>query len=347
MRFITLAAAAALFALQGLADDLVVREVNSGVIESAAATFLTFQCPGGVDTTPVAINVHGVVTGTCGGRGFIRDLEGHFILFNVANLDTFPAGINSHGDVAGYYNIPVPDGRPIPQGFVRFDSGEIKTWDVGAPNIPTFVNGINSQGVIVGAYITETSRPVGFVRNPDGTFQGYGPPFLFNTNIYAINEANQIAGASYDGNDKPHAFFGANGVITPIPGSLFPDLPFPGSIPTGINASGEMAGIAFGFLPDLIAQVFFGTPQMVTLSSPLVPLQSIQARTRSFFGGGLDTQGAIALQNLFRSPSGDVTNIELGACGDPFAQGLTDRGIVVGSCRMAGASFGFLWKKRQ
>lgn len=193
MRFITLAAAAALFAFQ-----------------ATAATFFTFQVPGCQGTQANAINDKGVVVGTCGGKGFIRDERGRFTTFAVVGaIGTGATAINNHGEVTGTYAVEVPDFGIVSQGFVRSPQGVVTTFSSSlTPGIgtSTFPTSINDSGQIVGT--SASFRLTAFVRNPDGTIT-VAEPLLMGfkgSEATGINNVGEISGVAFRVGDIGQAF---------------------------------------------------------------------------------------------------------------------------------------------
>jgi hypothetical protein len=71
-------------------------------------------------TVPFAINARGAVTGTTvtgtGPQAFVRSASGTIVTFTVeGSVKTSGVGIDSKGDVAGYYIVP----GGIGHGFIR------------------------------------------------------------------------------------------------------------------------------------------------------------------------------------------------------------------------------------
>jgi hypothetical protein len=117
---------------------------------------------GSADTYPYSINPKGEITGYHGGHGFLRRVDGTFIMFDPpGSADTYPYSINPKGEITGYYN----DASGRVHGFVRERDGTFATFDAG-PN-GTYPASINSRGEITGYYLDASGNEHGFLRKPD------------------------------------------------------------------------------------------------------------------------------------------------------------------------------------
>jgi len=89
----------------------------------------------------------------------LRKADGSFINFDPAGSTyTYPAGINSEGDVTGDYG----HAANLTHGFIRRHSGEIKSFDPPG-SLYTYPNAINGSGEVTGQ-ACDTSVCNGFVR---------------------------------------------------------------------------------------------------------------------------------------------------------------------------------------
>jgi hypothetical protein len=323
-----------------------------------AAHFLTFQvpdCPGAVAT---AINNNGVVTGACGlGNGFIRNAQGQFTWFNV-DRGASPTAINNAGTITGFYAINGP--VSLTRGFIRSADGAITTFGQEPMILPdgllvlisTFANGINADGDVVGSQNGGLFQTA-FLFPAGGVFG----LFANRAVAMAINEIGEIAGSSFfrflpEGSPQGVVFNGDGTilrVVEPLDASA--------SFVVGINRAGTVAGVFStsrnGLVPILEAKQgyietatgetsVFPLPHPIILptGNPLFPITKLQ------IGGGINAQGAMVIENVYRAPDGTLTNIELGNCGNVQTYGVNDNGIVAGSCAFPGEpSRGFLWRK--
>jgi uncharacterized membrane protein len=199
--------------------------------------FTTIDHPDAVDETAVVgINSRGQILG-----GYV-DAEGtvHSFLLDdgvftpIEHTDVGPAtlalGLNDRGQIVGFYIDA--DGRG--HGFLfdkgrgaRRDKGVFSTIDhpdAGSePGTGTAAFGINNRGRIVGLYIDAGGKSHGFVRvkgrgarRDEGVFTTIDFPGALDTLALAINNRDQILGASIDSEHTKHGFLLQEGEFTAI-----------------------------------------------------------------------------------------------------------------------------------
>jgi hypothetical protein len=168
--------------------------LNHGFLRARNGSVIEFDVAGGTNTSPVAINPEGTITGTYfqpiaghlfGGdqRGFVRDRDGTITRFDAATyppccIFTNPQAINPEGVIAGYDN----DGLNTFHGFVRAEDGTITTFDAPGAGTGFFQGtlafGINPSGEITGYYNDANRAAHGFLRTIgcelDGEEKGCG-----------------------------------------------------------------------------------------------------------------------------------------------------------------------------
>jgi hypothetical protein len=164
-----------------------------------------------------------------GARYLIIDVPG-------ATEGTTPTGINSAGEITGYFVdelgwhdfVFTPDGRPIQ----KFDP---------PGSVQTFTGGINSQGTVVGYYKDAQFLAHGFLRTRQGVITKFDlpsgwQPASFGSAGPAINDSGQVVG-SLSGPD------GIDGYVLPLGGqfTLFRALG-KDTFANGLSASGAIAG---------------------------------------------------------------------------------------------------------
>jgi uncharacterized membrane protein len=202
------------------------------------------------NTTPVSINNHGQIVGSCdsGTFGFVRDRGGKLAQFSVPGADgTTPFGINDHGQIVGERYNPLTPGL---SGWYRFKSflrqadGSITlieapphSDDTGFPNslTRTEARGINNRGQIVGTYGTI------FTPSNEG---GLHDAFIYDNgqfknlpkgiNPIAINNHGQILASREQGDFVIYD----DGQITKInnpPGYVWASI-------SGLNDNGQLVG---------------------------------------------------------------------------------------------------------
>jgi hypothetical protein len=181
--------------------------------------------------------------------------------------------------------------------------------------------GINEIGEIAGNSFTlklPEGRPQGVVFNADGNIlRIVEPPGASASFVVDINRAGAVAGVF--GSFGPNSFEADRGYIETATGeiSVFP-LPHPINLPNGNPLFPITKLFFFAQSTGLITQI----------------------------GGGINAQGAMVIENVYRAPDGILTNIEVGNCGNVQTYGINDNGIVAGSCAFPDEpSRGFLWRK--
>lgn len=196
-------------------------------------------------------------------HGFVRSAAtGSITAFDAPNAGTgknqgtFPASINTAGDVAGMYF----DASNAYHGFVRSAAGAITEFDVlGAPTTighrGTLPISLNAGGDIAGFYVDINDVRHGFVRAASGAFTsfdatGAGTGPTQGTVPFNIDAVGDITGFYVAANGTFHGFLRAsNGTITaPIdaPGAgTGPSgkLSFMGTLPLAFDSSGDIAGV--------------------------------------------------------------------------------------------------------
>jgi len=150
-----------------------------------------------------------------------------------ATAGTFVQGINSSGQIVGYYHDNQGSGL---HGFLLSGGTYATLDDTVAFFGTTLASGINASGQIVGYYDNSTGRH-GFLYNPNGaTYTPLDDPSGANgTQALGINDLGQIVGNYADSNHHPHGFLysgGASGTYTTIDDSFA----------QAINASGQIVG---------------------------------------------------------------------------------------------------------
>lgn len=142
-------------------------------------------------------------------------------------------GVNQRGDVSGYYY----DSFGGSHGYARVRNGTFIAID-DPEGTNTLAYGINSSRTVVGSYFDQTEGVAhGFLLSGNifTQFDAGGPG---STSIAGINDAGDFVGdRSYD-TAYGFASIGGNTINITVPGA-------PGTVPEGINSSGEIAGWYF------------------------------------------------------------------------------------------------------
>jgi hypothetical protein len=270
-------------------------------------TFTTFDAPGAgtgmlQGTMGTSINDTGDIAGVYltapnVAHGFVRTVANgtaSFTTFDAPgagtslNQGTFPASINTTGDVAGMYF----DANNAYHGFARAAaSGTITPFDV--PSAPTSMGhrgtlpiSMNAGGNIAGFYIDANDVRHGFVRtvaNGTASFATFDAPAAgagpgAGTVPLSIDAAGDITGFYKDTNGTFHGFIRkSNGTFTaPInapgagtgPGGK---VSFMGTLPFGFDAAGDIAGAyadANGVNHGFVYTAASATPAFTTFDVP-------------------------------------------------------------------------------
>ncbi len=125
---------------------------------------------------------------------------------NGAGQGTQAFGINSSGEVAGFYT----DANNVNHGFLRKLNGTFTKFDpTGSTN--TFVIGINDKGAIPGWYYDANNVMHGFLRVRNGAITTFDAPNAgtgANQGTIAgdLNDLGVIAGYYIDANNVSHGF---------------------------------------------------------------------------------------------------------------------------------------------
>ena len=149
--------------------------------------------------------------------------------------DVSPYGINSQGQISGWY----ADSAGTINGFVD-TGGAFTSFDApGAPR-STYARVINDRGEIAGVANT-SAGDVGFL-NDRSTYVIISVPGARSTDAYGIDNAGDVVGTYTDASGTRHGFlYSSRGVFTSVD--------VPGSTDTflyGINNSGVIVGSYIG-----------------------------------------------------------------------------------------------------
>ncbi len=212
-------------------------------LTAQAQKITTFDVPGGIDTSPLAVSTTGEVTGFFGDpatgktRGFLRYADGKILTFDVAGMNTIPSAINSAGQIAGYYCA-----TPIApcNSFLRERDGTISVTDIpGAFDVEA--TAIDARGQIAGHWIDGSNRHLAFLWGTDG-----------NITIFDINDASVVEPNAMNAKGQTVGFWNANvsdrgrGFLREEDGSIT-YIDAPAALPTdttpyAINSKGEITG---------------------------------------------------------------------------------------------------------
>jgi hypothetical protein len=317
-------------------------------------TFTVFDAPGAgtamlQGTLGTSINDAGDIAGVYltapnVAHGFVRTVANGtatFATFDAPgagtslNQGTFPASINTAGDVAGMYF----DAKNAYHGFVRAAAtGAITAFDV--PGAPTSIGhrgtlpiSMNMGGDIAGFSVDTNNVRHGFVRtvaNGTATFATFDAPGAGTgptqgTVPLSIDTAGNITGFYKDANGTFHGFVRkvANGPATfatfDAPGAGTGSggkISFMGTLPFGFDAAGDIAGtyadansVNHGFVYTAAS----ATPAFTTFNVPGTGTSGLFAGTGVLnVNAGGDTSGLYTDTNgvrhgFFRNAAGTIT----------------------------------------
>jgi uncharacterized membrane protein len=184
------------------------------------------------DVVGITLDDNGFTHGFLLGKGRLTTLD-----FPGAS-ETWTAGLNDSGTVAGFWNLYDPDGNFLYEGGFLWKDGVFT--DVTFPGAgDTGVIGINARGDFVGTwdsgiYATTVSA---FVFSK-GQFTSFDAPFpgVWYTQANDINSTGKIVGKYHDGITQ-------RGFLKV--GDTFTRIDYPGALSTiagGINSAGQMVG---------------------------------------------------------------------------------------------------------
>ncbi|HEX4835699.1 MAG TPA: hypothetical protein VFW01_05125 [bacterium] len=155
---------------------------------------------------------------------------------------TFATGVNSTGQITGYYYAYDPVAFTFrAHGFVQ-TGGSTSSFDVPGA-VDTFGNGISSGGQVAGSY-SDAKGTHAFVRGATGTsYTTFDAPGAVNGTVAAgVNDTGMIVGYYYDAVLCPHGF------LRSLSGSTYTQIDITGATCTSanaINGSGQIAGHFF------------------------------------------------------------------------------------------------------
>lgn len=320
--------------------------------------FTTFQVPGAVGTYPMSINESQTVTGyytvAAGTQGgFVRSEDGTIDTFQVpGSILTEPVGINSAGEIVGYYEITAG----VPQGFIRTADGQITTF--AAPTVASLPSNkiaqpvaINDAGEIVGNYPDVGLASRAFVRSATGVITTFSVSdgADYSTVATGINAGGAITfyGSSTSIDEAGGAiWYGQGNVPSPVLTCDCSGLALPGAtglFPTGINATGAVAG---WFTTDANAPYSQVTPEapatgaflrspdgvITTFSSPgtLVSAHLGINASGAIFGNYTLPATPTDSHGFVRSEEGIVNSFDPDRSSSTTATSINDTGVITG-----------------
>jgi hypothetical protein len=258
------------------------------------------------------------VVGVLGAVPCARAADYTFIPIVVpdANL-TVVFDIKDSGAIIGEYGCCV---GPLADNSFMLSHGTYTT----LPGFPgadaTNTTGFNARGEIVGLYITAGVQH-GFLRSRNGVFTSIDAPGATVTQVWGINNAEQIVGNIQDG-EPGFVYF--NGLFTPIavPGADT-------TIPRGINNAGDIVG--YYSISGVVHGFLLSNASFTTIDFP----GAVNTNTLGINNLGVIVGHYALVENGpihgFVLSNGVFTTIDAPGFTDTSPFGLNDLGDIVGS----------------
>lgn len=304
--------------------------------EHVRGQFTVFDAPNATDMLALSINDLGEVTGYVddgpfGGprhlRGFVRDADGHFTVFDAAPdaTTTFPFETNVRGETVG--NVWTEGGSSM-SGFIRNRHGEITP--VKVPNsLWTNASAINDRGDVAGSWGTPSSDSYGFVRDCRGNITVFSIPNnglnKEGMNVHGITSRGDIVGDYYAWNIGKKRIF----VRDWKGGFTFFDTPDGDPTTEVMNDRGEIAGVYIVQASTVFGFVLERNGELVNLGLPGVSVGGIN------FGGEVAGSFADATPGgekggFIWDPKGNIKILNAPNASVTTVNGINDRGDVTG-----------------
>jgi hypothetical protein len=375
MRFRTVTCITAIALLVALAIPvrLAAQGGNSKIISINAPGAGTSS---GQGTTPVDINLKGMITGYYVDAGyvyhdFLLSPDGYFTTFDPPGADVTDAyygseanSMNQQGAITGFY----VDEYTVFHGFLRDPSGHFTTFDAPGADLThgdgngTFPLNINQEGAIAGYYIDVSGVSHGFLRSPGGTFTTFNAPGAgtssgqgtYTAGTIALNDAFVITGSYLDASNVYHGFVrAADGTITTYNVTGAGTGALQGTGNAGLNDLGvtmgpytDPSGVNHGYVRAPFGAInTFDVPGAGTASGQGTTPQGINLEG-AITGQYIDSSGVN--HGFLRDPFGHLTTFDAPGAGTMAGQGTiaetnNDVGAIVGyDIDVNGANHGFL-----
>ncbi len=168
-------------------------------------------------------------------------------LGSLSSSGSYPAGINDHGQVVGYYRTDTEAMR----AFLYSDGAMIDLGTLGGAD--AYARDINNAGQVVGEAMDDQGRWRAFWWDSSDGMHDLGTLGGATSAAYAINESGQVSGFS-DNGTALHAFLYSDGVM-----SALDTLDYYQSGAFDINDAGQMSGVVVSASGAPSAVVFDGS----------------------------------------------------------------------------------------
>jgi probable HAF family extracellular repeat protein len=257
--------------------------------------------------------------------------ENHFTLIDYpGSTNTQAWGINSRGDIAGYYVGADKNTHGFLLNGVHYTAIDYPGAAV------TLVNGINPQGEMVGEFgTTATSAHRGFLLGTDGVFTAFDFPGATTTSLVGINARGEIAGQYTLADGNRHTFLLVAGTLTKID---YPGATITG--PLGISPEGEVVG-AYSLNGVVHAYVYSTGGGFTTIDYPGATYTNATGRNSSgdVVGRYLDSA---SVSHGYVLSNGQFTSIDYPGASFTGLTGIDPAGNITGRCTVDGVTHGFL-----
>ena len=243
---------------------------------------------------------------------------------------TWAWGINSRGDIAGYYT----GADNINHGFLM-NGGHYTAIDYPGSAV-TLLHGVNPQGDVVGEFgMTTTSPHRGFLLGTDGVYTAFDFPGAATTILYGINARGEIAGMYTLADGSRHTFLSSGGRLTKID--------YPGASATGtfgITPQGEVYGV-YVVSGTGHGYVYSTGGGFTTIDYPGATFTYVTGRNASgdIAGHWIDSAG---VSHGYILSNGQFTSIDYPGASFTALSAIDAAGNIAGRCMVNGVNRGFL-----
>ncbi|HEY3837906.1 MAG TPA: hypothetical protein VGL72_15095, partial [Bryobacteraceae bacterium] len=239
-------------------------------------------------------------------------------------------GINSQGDIAGYYT----GADNNTHGFL-LNGGHFTAVNYPGAAI-TLVNGINPRGDVVGEFgATATSPHRGFHLGVDGVYTAFDFPGAVTTQLAGVNAQGEISGVYILADGVRHSFVSVAGKLSTID--------YPGASQTGalgITPQGQVVGaymsngVAHGF-------VYSSGSGFTTIDYPASTYTNVTGGNAAgdTVGRYLDAAG---VSHGYILSNGVFTSIDYPGASYTGLTAIDPAGNITGRCTINGLTHGFL-----
>ncbi|HLJ48842.1 MAG TPA: hypothetical protein VKU01_22650 [Bryobacteraceae bacterium] len=244
-------------------------------------------------------------------------------------------GINSRGDIVGYYT----GSDNNTHGFL-LNGGHFSSINYPGAAV-TLVNGINAQGDIVGEFGATAGSPHrGFRLGADGVYTAFDFPGATTTSLIGIDARGEMAGQYTLADGARHCFLWAAGSITKID--------YPGASatgPIGISPSGEVVG-AYMLNGVVHGYVYSTGGGFTTINYPAATYTNVTGRNASGVVVGRYLDSASVSHGYILS-NGQFTSVDYPGASFTGLTAIDPAGNITGRATVNGATHGFLLASAQ